>query len=332
VHYLLQIGRQPRLSVAEIHALLPAARIAATGHKQFAQLTGAVVSANDFYQLGGAVRLATVFATDLAESDAVCAAIATQLRELQPTGKIKFAIASFAPSPLDNKTLAMGVKQLLKADERSCRFLNRQWRHLDAGTLHNESCVASVDGDKPQKNWEILLVPQRAGGVTLALTTAAQDINDWARRDVGKPVRDMQVGMLPAKLARMLVNLARDADGALPVAVWDCCCGTGTVLLEAQALGVTAIFASDISDKMVTATTENLAYFNADGAQVWLHDVTASLDCELPAKTVIVSEGYLGQICQRPLSAAELAARRAEVLPVYRGILWQTTAVRIVLC
>ena len=42
----------------------------------------------------------------------------------------------------------------------------------------------------------------------LGLTIACQDIDSYARRDTSK-ARDMQVGMLPPKLAQMMINLTR---------------------------------------------------------------------------------------------------------------------------
>jgi predicted RNA methylase len=60
---------------------------------------------------------------------------------------------------------------------------------------------------------------------------------------------------LPARLARALVNLAWPARTIL-----DPCCGTGTILVEACAVGMTA-YGSDRSPKLVGMSRKNLAHF-----------------------------------------------------------------------
>ncbi len=61
---------------------------------------------------------------------------------------------------------------------------------------------------------------------------------------------------LPAQIARALVNLLP----ASATAILDPCCGTGSVLLEARALGLQT-FGSDWNPRMVAMARKNLAYF-----------------------------------------------------------------------
>jgi tRNA G10 N-methylase Trm11 len=69
----------------------------------------------------------------------------------------------------------------------------------------------------------------------------------------GKPYRTSS--SLPSQLARALVNLVYPARTIL-----DPCCGTGSILLEACATGVTA-FGMDHNPKMVGMTRRNLLHF-----------------------------------------------------------------------
>jgi tRNA G10 N-methylase Trm11 len=62
---------------------------------------------------------------------------------------------------------------------------------------------------------------------------------------------------LPAQMARALVNL-------LPLGVsslLDPCCGTGSVLLEAHAIGVAQLYGSDWNPPMVGMARKNMAHF-----------------------------------------------------------------------
>ena len=74
------------------------------------------------------------------------------------------------------------------------------------------------------------------------------------RRCQSKPYHTS--GSMPARLARGMVNLVAPTVGS----ILDPCCGTGSILLQAQALGITA-FGSDRSQAMVGMTRLNLAHF-----------------------------------------------------------------------
>jgi tRNA G10 N-methylase Trm11 len=64
---------------------------------------------------------------------------------------------------------------------------------------------------------------------------------------------------LPAQLARGMVNLAPKAQSVI-----DPCCGTGSILLEAQALGIKAV-GTDRNPRMVGMARKNLAHYGYQG-------------------------------------------------------------------
>jgi|GEM_PF-3821139 len=68
--------------------------------------------------------------------------------------------------------------------------------------------------------------------------------------------RDMGVGMLPPKLAQIMLNLS-DSNGS----VYDPFCGLGTILIESANMGYSEIFGSDISREMVNVTKKSIADF-----------------------------------------------------------------------
>ena len=59
-------------------------------------------------------------------------------------------------------------------------------------------------------------------------TVFVQDFKKWSRLDYDKPHRDMKIGMLPSKLAQIMINLAglKRLD-----AFWDPFCGLGTLIM-----------------------------------------------------------------------------------------------------
>ena len=84
-----------------------------------------------------------------------------------------------------------------------------------------------------------------------------QDIDAYARRDQVRPARDARVGMLPPKLAQILINLCGELnDGAR---ILDPFCGTGGILIEAGLIGCKVV-GSDVNWKMKNGTAINLDY------------------------------------------------------------------------
>jgi tRNA G10 N-methylase Trm11 len=47
----------------------------------------------------------------------------------------------------------------------------------------------------------------------VGITVLFQDVDEYSARDYGKNVRDMDVGMLPPKLAQMMLSISGEARG-----------------------------------------------------------------------------------------------------------------------
>ncbi len=104
-----------------------------------------------------------------------------------------------------------------------------------------------------QKLTEIVLAQN-----LMAKTVAVQDFEDWGKRDYGRPEAEGHIGMLPPKVARMMVNIGvrgLSADST----VLDPFCGTGTILMEAFESGLKAL-GSDIDPKQIERSRKNLAW------------------------------------------------------------------------
>jgi tRNA (guanine10-N2)-dimethyltransferase len=77
----------------------------------------------------------------------------------------------------------------------------------------------------------------------------------FERMPVNRPF--LHPSTMPPKLARCMVNLARASSGCL---VLDPFCGSGSILLEAGAVGCRVV-GSDVNDVMVEGCSRNLRYF-----------------------------------------------------------------------
>ncbi|MBU1149254.1 hypothetical protein KKI23_04150, partial [Patescibacteria group bacterium] len=91
--------------------------------------------------------------------------------------------------------------------------------------------------------------------IYLGVTETVQEFAEYSQRDFGRPSRDNHSGMIPPKLAKIMINLAgiKKTDSLL-----DPFCGSGTILQEAMLLGYRQIIGSDISDKAVRDSKNNI--------------------------------------------------------------------------
>ena len=80
-----------------------------------------------------------------------------------------------------------------------------------------------------QKLTEIIV-----GDGWLGKTVAVQDFEDWGRRDYGRPEVEAHIGMLPPKVARMMLNIAVSGKQLAVSTVLDPFCGVGTILMEGR--------------------------------------------------------------------------------------------------
>lgn len=204
------------------------------------------------------------------------------------------------------------IKDLLKEKGYHSRYFKGSLEG-SAFSLHQES------------SQEIFLYHSEEG-IFLSNLIAVQDIDDWTKRDRAKPYFDRKKGMLPPKVARMLVNIAssvwlkEDKHRSIQEAkLIDPFCGTGTVLLEALALGC-QVYGADLDEQAVWGTRENLQWFSNEyqldsqdfTKQIFVADVgQLNLD-KLNGQKVdlLVTEPFLGR--QTP--------REAELANIFKGL------------
>lgn len=271
MRYLAILGRQPEISLAELSALF--SRVSKVG-KGLATFVASEEPA--MARLGGSLKIAVELKS-------------TPLEYLQklPEGKITLGVSDYSKrgSARTATMEALKLKKILVRHGRSVRVVaNNGMASLSTATaLHN-----GLSGKKLNKVELILLNGEwwRVIGV--------QDIDAYGRRDQARPARDAKVGMLPPKLAQILINLC----GKLPkgARVLDPFCGTGVVLQEAALMGYQA-YGTDISERMVDYAHKNLEWLGLDG-EVAVGDATDyKWQGEIDA---VAFEGYLG----RPMSTA----------------------------
>ncbi|MEI7510908.1 MAG: hypothetical protein WCJ84_01985 [Candidatus Peregrinibacteria bacterium] len=332
------LGSTPRLSAEEIIRAFPGADYSFHSFEHFLLIDADPQAVKDvFPEFGGSMRAGEVIAESKDFSEIEWALLEEIKANATEGKKMRIGINIFPDQKYHTvfPPLFKLLKNASKEEGISLRIVNRKGQNLDTSTAEKEGLFS--DGHA-----EFSLFVLRSGTV-LTRTLAVQNIESFAKRDFGKPVRDMGVGMLPPKLARMMVNLGRDEQGNLPTKIWDSFCGTGSVLLEALDMGIAEVMGSDLSEKMVDASRENIAYFSPPqmGGQkkrTFQHDATRSLLQKnanfqksaysfspssdlLLSNFTVVSEGFLGRIFTHAISDEEFFQQKDLLLPFYEKFL-----------
>ena len=211
-----------------------------------------------------------------------------------PEGKIKLGISVYGIKvgvQQLNKG-ALQIKKSIKQSGRSIRVVpNNDLALNSAQVIHNQ--LLSPLG------LELLFVANGTSTI-IAQTLREQDIEAYAGRDQKRPKRDARVGMLPPKLAQIIINLATGNLKPKSI-VLDPFCGTGVVLQEAGLMGFTP-YGSDLEPRMIEYSTANIQWIEKlTGESLNTHlEVGDATELEWkPKPDAIAGETYLG----RPFSS-----------------------------
>ena len=354
--YIALLGRQPEISLAELAAVFGVDNVNRIS-QQFAKVQ---TDQFDITTLGGTIKCAKVITelpasrTDKASLLAASRFITQhyQAKWAHSPHKITLGLSAYglAVGARDIQKTGLILKSSLKKSGTSLRLIPNDQPALSTATAHNNKLGGS------SHKVELLLVKTTDHRLIIAESRGVQNITAYTRRDRHRPKRDAFVGMLPPKLAQIMLNLAlgagpltgqRSHDNsvtssdsslsdksivprtALPDAfdleemagsraaatILDPFCGTGTVLQEALLAGYDVV-GTDLSQKMVDYTTENLSWlqstFTTPGNIIDIHQADATTHRWLNSThlTAVVCETYLGQ----PFSAPPTPQKLAEVV------------------
>lgn len=300
--YISILGRQPSLGIAELERLY--------GDVTWFSENSAIINAPglDFERLGGSQKAGKIVA-EISHGDWLQASrklVQAYTNAWQShTGKITLGISAygFTVSPREIQKAGIILKSKLKQSGVSLRLIPNNDSALSTATSHHNKLGLS------DNKVEIMIVRGKSGKIIIAESIGSQNITAYAKRDQGRPKRDAFVGMLPPKLAQIILNLANPTLGGR---VLDPFCGTGVVLQEAALLGF-SVYGSDLSDKMIDYSKQNLDWLSLT------HHVTINTTLEQGDAMnhqwkspidAVACEGYLGQPFSAPPSPAKLAEVR----------------------
>ena len=319
---LVILGRQPKLGIAELECLYGPELLQPYGKQScFIDVDACSV---DFSRLGGSVRLAKVLlqlpSTDWKSIEKFLINSAPPFAA-RSEGKLVFGLSTYGikVSPKQVSKTALLLKKAIKNSGKSVRMVPHSGLELNSAVvLHNKL--------NRNDNWELLVI---SDGKTahLAQTFFIQNIDEYSARDQARPWRDAKVGMLPPKLAQIMINLASDrlkvdSDGICEPkqdnqnndkVLLDPFCGTGVVLQEAALMGFSP-YGSDIEQRMIDYSSKNYKWLQDNhgdkilNAQIEAGDATSHKWS--PAPDLVACETFLGQ----PLSSLPPSDQLAKIM------------------
>ncbi|HEY4963985.1 MAG TPA: hypothetical protein VIH90_04785 [Candidatus Saccharimonadales bacterium] len=321
---LVILGRQPDLGLAELISLYGDDKVEKIND------VAAIIDIDPcnfkFDRLGGSTKFAklltTLGTTDWTEIEKFLVSASPDQAKTMPEGKMTLGMSVYGFNMDFKAILTAGIKlkKAIQKTGRSVRIVPNKTNELSAAQIiHNK-----LTSDKA---WDLLIIKGQKNSY-IAQTIKAQDIEGYARRDQKRPFRDSRVGMLPPKLAQIIVNLAvgkipddelssvcEDDSEASPssnnfkLKVLDPFCGTGVVLQEASLMGYSAL-GSDINDRMVDYSIKNIRWLKTEfkiednqTQEIFLGDAT---NTKWPEFDIIACESNLGKPLATLPSQSEL--------------------------
>jgi len=332
--YIAILGRQPALGIAELERVF--------GGKSVKPLYSQAVSIDcdglKIQNFGGVPKAGKVIA-ELPISDwhQVSQKIVHYYTNEWSTyeGKITVGISAynFTIDAREVQKTGIILKQKLKKYNTSLRLVPNPEPALNSATSHHNKL-----GLSPNKV-ELLVIRTDDKKVIIAESTGSQNITAYAKRDQERPKRDAFVGMLPPKLAQIMVNLAVGGDNIvlqnnplqskfdqasgplsnlersrietkndIKLRILDPFCGTGVILQEALLMGYSA-YGTDLSEKMIKYSLENLSWLSDIYHTKFDYKVKEGDATKYKWQTpidAVAGETYLGQPFSAPPSPAKL--------------------------
>lgn len=252
--YFFILGTNPALSTAELAAVLDLnqAKLLAADFLVW-ETENEINPANLINRLGGTIKIGLI-RKEIKNSDEpklleAIKKIAKIKKENSPEGKFNFGFSDYGKRQFNKKDLGLKLKKYFSDEKISSRFVISHEKTL--------SSVVVTQNKLTTRGLEIILIESQ-GQIFIGETLVVQPFKDLSRRDYGRPARDDLSGMLPPKLAQIMINLAQVKDtGALLV---DPFCGSGTILSEALLAGYKNLFGSDLSFKAINDSHQNISW------------------------------------------------------------------------
>lgn len=304
--YIFILGHSPALSILEIIKTLP--RL--SSNPKIVLMTKEILIVemkNEINEqliqevLGGTIKIGKIFQEiDLEKLLSLERIIIQLIKEKNQTSKkIKFGFSLYFfnsdyPKDIWQKKfyqLGLRIKRNLKNDHLNSRFIVSHEPNLSSIIIQKEKLI--------NQGFDFIIFFSK-NKIYFAKTNTCQDFKKYISDDWQRPSSDARSGMLPVKLAKIMINLSQAEQDKI---ILDPFCGVGTILQEALILGYRHLIGSDEKNQAIKNSKNNLDWLikklklkSTDYQLRFYQLAVQQLIKEIPIDSIgiIVTEPYLG--------------------------------------
>ncbi len=327
--YIFHLGRIPALSIAEIQAVFKKIKIDYSinfiNSKVLILDVKNKIDFNDLLpQMGGTIKITEILGECESLDETLEKTISSikELNEKRSSKKIIGYSIYFTQNEDKNKALKIleGIrKKFTEIKKSSSQNLNIRIVHPDKSMQLNSASVFKNKMIKKGAEFNFLFLDNK---VILSKTIAIQDIESYSERDYDRPKKDAKIGIMPPKLAQIMINLAQIKKGEV---ILDPFCGIGTILQEAL-LNDYKVIGSDANGDQIVNSKKNLEWLSGKyilehpDYKVFQSDIR-SITKKIKRNSIdaIVTESTLGPIYEKAPSQVEIRHNYNRFVKMYTG-------------
>lgn len=287
--YFFILGNNTTLSLAELFSIIKFEIINFENNILIIEPKQKIKPPDLIKRIGGTIKIGEV----ISEADNDYREIFNLIKNeisIQLGQKFRFGFSNYSNFKINTKKLGMDIKRYIKERGVNSRMVVSREKILSSVVVEQNKLISN--------GIEIIFV-QDAKKLLIGRTQAVQAFKELSFRDYGRPERDDRSGMLPPKLAQIMINLSQAKSKDV---ILDPFCGSGTIITEAMILGYKNLIGTDILKKAVDDTKKNINWlekkFGIKNAKCKIENYPVQvLGKKLEKNSVdkIVTEPFLGE-------------------------------------
>jgi len=332
MQYFFVLGHNPTLSVTEIISVLSSWNLKFHIHKLSEEfLILEIKKEIDFKglqeKLGGTIKIGKVISQinanlNINNTKLIHKIFDSLLKISKKSRKVFFGFSLYSSVDkfgVENlwskiKNLALTIKKELKEKNISSRWVTSKEKKLSSVIVQKnklltqgaEFCFFITGGVNQNKLIHINLGNNYRKSMYIGITLSCQKFEEYSQRDYGRPRRKIEEGMIPPKLAKIMINLSQAQE---KMTILDPFCGSGTILQEALLMGYKNVIGTDLNEEAIKSSRENMEWlisnsqfliskqFQNSNVQIFQTDVKELSSKLLPNSVdAIITEPYLGPV------------------------------------
>ena len=249
--YFFELGNNPALSIAEIFSILKVSE----NYKIINNKILIIESETKLdekkliQQMGGVIKIGKIVLEEVKKTNLENLKDYLE-KQTKTKTKIFFGFSYYGSKRINLKPLGMEIKKYFKQKGLTSRWVNSKENILSSVVVEQNNLI--------KKGFELDIIEYKENFL-IGETNAVQPFKELSFRDYGRPARDDHSGMLPPKLAQVMINLALASfKNKKDAVLLDPFCGSGTLITEACLMGVKDAIGTDISPKAILDAKKNI--------------------------------------------------------------------------